>query len=304
MKHGLALLVIASVLLSFAALHAQKATPVAAVHSTARDPVQIAATATGMTFLPMVQTIPGGEIDWTRGVVSAVGVGRAREDLGGKRAASMAKRAAYIVAARNAALVLAGIRVGPGGRFKNVRNGWIRADVKLTNFRETEANYNPATRTATARIEMPLYGVSGAVSVLGLETDKPEKLWKWPETRKSEATDLEVILLDARDVTMKPTVLPRLETVDGQCVFDAGRLGMTRSTSLSIRYVTIRHGKSIPGESRRVVHGRTYRCITIKPARCDEDGAFVLDQSGLNTLSRNIQSKALLERGRMVILTD
>jgi hypothetical protein len=275
----------------------------AEVSSTPKEsnPVALAEQATGLTFASKVETIPGGQIDWTRGTVCAVGVGKSRPDATGRQAELLAKRAAYIVAARNTALVLAGIRVGPGGRFENVRDGWIRADVVLTGFRELGATYDPNTRTATARMEIPLCGVRGAVNVLGLTGRKPHRShWQWPNVSGKEKP-YDVIVIDVRELSCKPGVLPQIVTAANQNIFDAADIladGILKRPA--VRYVTIRRETTIPCRAEK----NRRRCLTIKADHIDANGAIVLDQANLNLLTRAPGTQQTLRRGNLVIVTD
>lgn len=264
------------------------------------DPVAVATRATGLTLRTKIETIRGGEIDWTRGTVCAVGVGKARADFGGRQAEMMAKRGAYIVAARNAALVMAGIRVGPGGRFENVRNGWIRADVTLTGFRELGATYDPATRTATARMELPLSGLRGAVSVLGLEENKAGRYWTWPKA-SGGSSPYDVIVIDARGLACKPAILPRIAAADGQCVFDAAEaLTNSRLNRPAARYAVLRRDVKLPRTSDK----NWRRCLAVQASRIDADGAIVLDQVNLDILTCAPDAQQTLREGKLVIVTD
>lgn len=264
------------------------------------NPIAVASQATGLTFASKIETIPGGEIDWAHNRVYAVGIGKAREDFTGRQAELMAKRGAFIVAARNAALVLAGIRVGPGGTFENVRNGWIRADVTLTGFREVDSTYDPRTRTATARMEIPLYGLRGAVTVLGLTGEKPRRRWTWPK-ESGEGKPYEVIVIDVRGMHCKPGVLPRIATEDKRCVFDATEIlsdGALRRPAA--RYVTISRKIKIPEKADR----NHRRCLTVKARRIDKNGAIVLDKTNLEILTRAPEAQKTLRKGRLLIVTD
>ena len=167
MKRTISLLVLA--VMSTPALAGQPVTSALAFSvEKPNNPVALVSLATRLKFSPAREPISGGEISWTRGVVYATGRARARSDSARSRA--MAQRGAYLVAARNAALGLAGIPIGPGGRFKNLRNGRVRTNVRLKNFRQLPSSYNPATRAAKARLEIPIYGISGIVEKLNLET--------------------------------------------------------------------------------------------------------------------------------------
>lgn len=270
----------------------------------ADNPVALAAQVTGLPLAERVETIPGGKIDWTRGVVYAVGKGIARADLRGAQAEAMAKRGAYIVAARNAALVLAGIRVGPGGRCRNVRNGWIRANVTLTGFREMGATYDPATRTALARLELPLCGIRGAVTVLGLEGQKIPRRWTWPKESHdipSRIPPYDVIIIDARGLSCRPSVLPRLTTAEGLCVFDGAEALTDRGLGQPpARYATLKKSVNIPNKVSRDHR----RCLTLRAQRVSSDGSLVLDQRNLRVLTEAPNARNTLRRGKLVIVTD
>ncbi len=265
----------------------------------ADDPIALARQATGLELAPDIETLPGGQIDWSRGFVTAIGIGKARADLRGRQAEAMAKRGAYIVAARNVALVLAGVRAGPGGRFENVRNGWIRADVKLTGLRELDAEYDPATRTATARLELPLTGAQGVVSVLGLQTQPAGTSWRWPDVQPSRPA-VDVLLFDARGLSCRPSVLPRWVTEDGRCVFRSVlRAGEPLRRPVA-RYVTLDRKTPLPKQPRC----ETAQSLVVRPVRIHTDGAFVLAPADLDRLAQTPNAKTLMNEGKIVVVTD
>ncbi len=275
--------------------------PAAATPGAGVDTVALATRATGAKFGAFIEKIPGGRIDWSRGVVYAMGIGKPRRDHVGAQATAMAKRAAYIVAARNATLVLAGIAPGPGGRFANVRNGWIRTDVTLKDFRVTSATYNRSTRTATASLEMPLYGATGAIRALGMKLQLPTRFRPGPyrtDIRRSGG----VILIDARGTGLSPSLAPWI--VDTQ-----GRAGLYASSRGQIdrgmaRYVTLGPDVKLLSPTRKIKTPRDSTVVRIFRAskvRPGEPYSIVLTKENMAKLLLNGRNYPI---GRIVIILD
>jgi hypothetical protein len=102
---------------------------------------------------PEVTIYPGGKV-WRQGRrVLSRGMGLARGTRPQDRL--MAQRAAYLVAVRNAGLYLAGYDADDAGRLRRGQRT-IQADLHVTNFREVESTWDPATRTATVTVEVRL----------------------------------------------------------------------------------------------------------------------------------------------------
>ena len=265
------------------------------------DAVAMAGRATGVKFGAVIEKISGGEIDWTRGVVYAVGTGKPRQSHLGAQAASMAKRAAYIVAARNAALVLAGIQPGPGGRFANVRKGWIRTDVKLKHFREISATYNRSTRPATAKLEAPLYGVTGAVRVLGTKVAIPTR-----SQSESSHTDIRppkgVFIIDARGTGLSPCLLPWIvDTQDRAGLYASSRGQIDRGM---VRYVTLRSGVKLPSGTLVSRMGRDSTVvwpIRASKVQAGKPYSIVLTKENMDKLLQYGRNYPI---GRIVIVID
>lgn len=96
---------------------------------------------------------PGGKV-WRQGRrVLSRGRGQARGTRPQDRL--LARRAAYLVAVRNAGLYLAGYDADDAGRLRRGQRT-IQADLHVKNFREVESSWDPATRTATVTVEVRL----------------------------------------------------------------------------------------------------------------------------------------------------
>ena len=165
-------------------------------------------------FLPVTEPVAGGEIDWSTLTVYAVGSAKLRGDSSSEFL--MAQHGARMVAARNAVLLLQGIRVGPDGRFADVKEGQINVDAVVKDFQEVDSDYHPATRTVTSRLRLPIYGAKGLVRLRGLVTDKDSKLWSRPN---GQPLAVSMVFVDARGKSFKPCLMPKVVTASGQSIF-------------------------------------------------------------------------------------
>jgi hypothetical protein len=66
----------------------------------------------------------------------------------------MAKRAAYLVAVRNAGLFMSGLRVDDKGCTRNCGHRIQVTEVRVSDFREVDSSFDPATKTAKVTIEI------------------------------------------------------------------------------------------------------------------------------------------------------
>ncbi|MFB3893994.1 MAG: hypothetical protein ACE15C_18450 [Phycisphaerae bacterium] len=254
---------------------------------------------------PLVERIEGGEINWTTGQVFAVGEGKATGVSG--QQIDMAKRAARLVAARNAVYLLSGIRTGPGGRFKNIREGSITADAVVQHFEEASDSFDLATRTATVRLKMPLYGVKGMVTLGGLELARPRTEAKPPVTKPGEP---KVIIIDARGSGFTPCMLPRITRPSGASVFDASQTSFDPRTAdrPPVIYVSMpRHDELTP--SRRnspTPAGPDGPAIIYKAQKspAKSPGSLVLADEDVDDMTGYVATGGLMSTGRVVVVAD
>ena len=201
-------------------------------------------------FRPLVQAVPGGLIEWTSG--SVVGEGRGLAKGNTPQDGLMARRAARILAARNALLATGGITVGPGGVFQNVSNGTIRLDAVLRDFQEIRSDFDPATRSATSAVRIPLYGARGLIRIAGLDLRDTPRTWSWGEApaggpAAGSRQETQTIVMDLRGARFPPVLLPRFLTAAGECVFDPSELGVDElSWRPAATYVEY-HGRRLDG---------------------------------------------------------
>jgi len=261
------------------------------------DTIAVATEATGATFSHVVGKVKGGRIDWTRGEVLATGTGKATGT--GGQSAAMAKRAARAVAARNMALLLAGIPVGPGGRFANVRRGRLRVDAVLTGLREVSSRFDAKTRTATVTLAMPLHGAKGMLVAGRLQLTRAKERWRFG-AHYALIGEPSVIIIDARRVRFGPVVLPRLVTRSGQVVFDAS--DVDRSVLLA-RGMTA--WAKLPAKAPLAARAKAgHPAVILTPDDGKNRGVLVLDRDDLQALRVYSGTRHVMRQGRVLIVVD
>jgi len=245
----------------------------------------------GKDARPLVEGVEGGEIDWTRGEVRAIGVGK-MEGRGGADFA-MAQRAARLAAARNAVLLMAGIPAGPGTRFSTVERGRITVDAIVRDFRETASDYDPKTATVTSTIAIPLYGASGVVRLIGVVPDKPAKRWNWPENKGGSPP--EWVVLDARGSKFQPCMFPQVATEAGEVIFHASDFSgddPARGPAL--------YAQAAP-KAEPVI--KDALVIKVKSPGDKDASTLVLDKAALDALSARPSARETMKAGKTVIIT-
>ncbi len=220
-------------------------------------------------FEPLRQEVAHGELDWTHGRLIVAGEaqleGQSSQDI------SMARRGAFVVAARNASLALAGIRVSPDGQFENVRNGNIRVDAVMQGFEVLASEVDMDRGVSTCTLVVPLWGVRGLVRVSGVRLDVP----RGPRCAIGALVDppqiCDGIVIDARGLGFAPTITPALVTPQNERLFDIEFLppderGMRPMVIyVYVEFAEIANPQSIIG----MVIGRTQQ-VSAQGGRLDE----------------------------------
>lgn len=252
----------------------------------------------------LVEPLEGGEVNWTTGQLIAVGEGKAKGV--GAQQADLAKRAAQLAAARNALLMLGGVRVGPGGQFKDVASGTIKVQGVLENYREVSSEFDPQTRTATVKLAVPLYGARGAVKLFGVELAGRVKPVAPPPGRKK--ADVRLIILDARGTGFRPCALPRIAKASGDVVFDIAQTPAMKSPDPKQPVVYVKMlpdeklDKAMPLEDPEKKGQVVVLTAQKSPAR--SPGTIALADDDANDLMSYLATGGLLDSGRVVVVTD
>ncbi|MDD4890238.1 MAG: hypothetical protein PHU85_09945 [Phycisphaerae bacterium] len=238
-------------------------------------------------YAPVVTRLGHGQFDWTRRVVQVTG--QAKADGRSPQQRMMAMRAAEVIAKRNALLVAADVPIDAAGRMGNLPAGRVDVDGVVRGSTPVRNDFDPATRTATVTMDVPMSGLQGVVRV-----SPAGRAGAWTWTIHDPVADAcEIILIDARRFAFTPVLAPRLMTAAGQLVFqpEAKAVG-ERHAFLYVSYAAV--GQPLPcGEFRKT--------IILTPAKAD-GGALVLTDADLAELSRHSDALGLLQVGRAVIV--
>ena len=272
-------------------------------------PSRLTVEALGADFRPLVRKTPAGRIDWTRGQIVAAGIGRARG--ASAQDAAMAKRAARLVAARNAILLMTGVEAGPAGRFGDIRKGQLTAEGVLKDFKEVSVAFDPGTRTATATLRVPIHGAKGMVAMRHVILGLPLRRWRPPRARKP-AAKIDAVVIDARGSGFVPCVYPRLITPEGRFVLDGVYLRRDDPTRVNRPLYVAYAPKSAKPTTRPaklpkvLTFGRDRRrAIVLRAVRVSRKPAgLVLDAADVERLGRHPGVERLLELGEVAIVVD
>jgi len=256
----------------------------------------------GRGYQPCVEAARGGRIDWTRGEI--ISSGRAKVRGASARAVAMARRAARLIAARNAVLLISGLRVDPDGKFPDIRSGRISVEGVVRDFTQTGFEYDPIARTVTVTLCVPLYGADGVVRRIGVVTDRRASRWPWPEVR-APAERPGLIVIDARGTKFAPCLFPRLVARSGGRVFDSADVpgGMLPARAMAV--YAVRRPPSAKAATRPA-SAPAARALTIRASvsRGRSNGSLVIDDEQLRKLASHPEARRLMKAGKLVILTS
>ncbi len=258
----------------------------------------------GEGYRPYVETHPTGQIDWTRGHILARGVGKVRGS--GAQAVAMARRAARLVAGRNAVLLISGVAIDSDGRFPNIQRGRISVEGVLSDFEETSVDYDPLARTVTITLKVPLHGQRSVVKMIGPPAARRASRWSWPRpaAEKPPGARVDVVVIDARSTKFTPVLFPRLQSPSGQGVLEAADL--PRDQLLRRCLVVYASRLRPPGKAAPLAFKTAIRPLILRPTRSKGkdkvQGTLVLSDADLEKLSLQGEARQLMKAGKVVIL--
>ncbi len=258
--------------------------------------------ALGGEYKHCVEALGGGRIDWTRGEILARGVGKARSSSA--KALAQARRAARLEAARNAILLISGVRVDANGRYPDIERADLSIKGVLRNFEETSVEYDPRGRTVTLTLRVPLYGANGVVRMSGIPTHRRAGKWFAPRG-EGVAEGVELVLIDARKTRFKPVMFPRLETPKGARVFDCSDVPRDQLLrGCPVVYTTkVRIAKLVQGPPRKKPLPRVLR-LHASRSKGKSHGTLVLSDEELDKLSAHPEAQQLFKTGKLVIVAN
>ena len=266
--------------------------------------------AMGKGFKAAVERIPGGEIDWTRDLVIASGTAKATG--ADNQAVAMARRGARLLAARNAILLTRGIRVGPGGKFPQIKQGRISVDAVVKGLRELSWKFDPKAMTVTVNAGVPVYGAEGIVRMTAITFAKHARAFVWPAVAVAGAR-ADVVIIDARLTGFLPCLAPRITDDSGGTVFSLTQLGTGEFQKRGM-VVYLCPAEAVKWSPTDVVGPRVlpaakkaYRDPVV--LRADKSpknspGTLVLTTVATRTLIMSGGARDLFRSGRVIVITD
>ena len=174
-------------------------------------------------FQPYRQKMGDSAIDWS--AKELVAVGRSEQEYGGSSGALMARRAAELLALRNAMAMAAGVRIGPEGRVENLPQGQVILEGCLKDYKIANV-HSRTTRGQTywyAEARVPLFGVSGLSARFydaQIQSQVPSGVNRasWAPADASPRGD--VLVIDARSCDFQMSMYPTLVSQDGRVLLD------------------------------------------------------------------------------------
>jgi len=168
-----------------------------------------------------------GYVDWSNRRIVTVGcslqAGRRPVD------ALMARRAAEVIALRNALALSAGIRIGVSGRVDGLRNGTVALQGLLKDY-EVARTYEQTLAGrlyCVAEVRVPMFGVrSVAAAVYDAQLSAHRgrvsgmRRAAWAECPPDAPAGGDILVIDARGLSLPPSMYPLVACEDGQVFLD------------------------------------------------------------------------------------
>lgn len=306
---------------------APKAATTKPATATAKPPVKQEAEFTGQDvlkamgrrFRAAVEKVAGGEIDWTRNLVIASGTAKAAG--ADNQSVAMARRGARLLAARNAVLLVGGIRVGPGGQFPQIKEGKVSVDAVVKGLRELSWKFDRKAMTVTVTAGVPIYGADGIVRVSGLTPAKRAGEAAWLAVNVAGAR-ANVVIIDGRGTGFLPCLAPQITASTGRVFLSAQELraGEFQKRGMVVYIRSTRKSGGVVGIAKKIAAqaGRidpaivaAARKVYKSPLMLQADksptnsrGTLVLTNVATRTLIMSGKSRDLFRGGRVIVITD
>ena len=175
----------------------------------------------------VVETVPGGEIDWSGNTVRAIGTGVLDPDNPNiPQARLMAERAAVVVAQRNLLETVQGVRVDSETRVENFMTDYdviyTRVEGIVRDARQIgPTRYDSLTGIVEVELEMEIHspqGLSGALSTV-LGTPEVSAAAMSPATRDF-LQQYSALVFDGTQAGLQPSMYPKIYDSDGNLLLD------------------------------------------------------------------------------------
>jgi len=190
---------------------------------------------------PHLSSAAGGQIDWANGLILAEGIGKAHGKTDQDRL--MAERAGKVVAARNALAMALGVRVDGRGRFSDLGYADVHVRGVLKGYKIVSVDWRPNATPpeCTVVIEAPIWGAKAVASIVtadAVRTALRRKRSRLMPAKAGQGESDEILVIDARGLTIEPCLFPVVEEQGGTVLYDVATIGQAdQSVRPPIRYV-------------------------------------------------------------------
>jgi hypothetical protein len=242
-----------------------------------------------------------GKVDWTTGVITAVGIGAPpAQPANAAQARAMAERAAQVVAYRNLLEAIKGVRVDST---TTVENFMVSSDVIKT---EVSGIIQGATVMDKKYMSDGSVEVTVGMKLTGALADA--LLPKGPATPTGMATPTPGttgqiytgLIVDARGLGVRPAMAPKILNEDGKEVY--GSAWISRDYAVREGMVGYLKDPAAAQANPRV----TDKPLMVKALKVAGDGRvdMVISNADAATLQSASQNLSMLEKCRVIILVD
>jgi len=242
-----------------------------------------------------------GKVDWTTGVITAVGIGAPpAQPANAAQARAMAERAAQVVAYRNLLEAIKGVRVDSTTTVENfmvssdviktevsgIIQGATVMDKKYMSDGSVEVTVGMKLTGALADALLP----KGAATPTGMATPTPG-------TTGQLYTGL---IVDARGLGVRPAMSPKILNEDGKEVY--GSAWISRDYAVREGMVGYLKDPAAAQANPRV----TDKPLMVKALKVAGDGRvdMVISNADAATLQSASQNLSMLEKCRVIVLVD
>ncbi len=255
----------------------------------------------------LVEKIGNGDINWTSGIIRAVGIGAPPENVYGKpEARPMALRAAQIDAYRNLLEVVQGVRIQSNTMVKNfmVADDSISAQVSgmIQGAQVVNKEYFD-DGTVEVTLEMNLKG-GFAQLVLPQDIKQVEPIKGTPPagetTKKSSSDSFTGLVVDARGLNAKPAMSPRIIDENGQEIYGAAYVSREYAVQQGVSGYSKNMNSAVSNErvtnNPMIVKG----IKTAGPGKSD----IMISNSEASKLKGSPENLAFMKQCRTIIVVD
>lgn len=257
----------------------------------------------------LLENVGNGSINWTSGIIRAVGVGAPPENYYGKpEARPMALRAAKMDAYRNILEVIQGVRIQSSTTVKNfmMSDDSISAQVNgMVRGAQVAKQEYMSDGTVEVTLEMNLNG-GFAQLVLPEDIKQVEPIQgstassSTQTNKKDAAVTYTGLVVDARGLDAKPAMSPRVLDENGQEVYGAAFV----SREYAVQQGMSGYSKNIAAatENQRV----TETPLIVKAIKTEGPGKtdFVINNTEASNLRGAPENLSFLKQCRVIIVVD